>query len=84
MPLELERRRHEKYLMAKDVNLVGPFVSLKVIDAKGRNFSIFVPRGRNYEGGWRETVGLLRELRVQTRMDDQKGREMDLGKRRGR
>ena len=50
--------------MAKDENLSGPFVSLKVTDAGGRKFSIFVLRGRNNERGWREMVDMMRDLGV--------------------
>ena len=33
-----------RYQMAKGGNHVGPFIRLKVTDASGKNFSIFVPK----------------------------------------
>ena len=48
--------------MEKDSNHAGPFVRLKVADAGGRYFSIFVPRGRSNKGGWRKMATLLSEM----------------------
>ena len=50
--------------MAKNGNHVGPIVSLKVTDAGGKNFSIFVLKGGRKGGGWRDMENLLRELGV--------------------
>ena len=55
--------------MTRDGNHVGPFVSLKVIDAGWKNFSIFVPKGGRNGRGWREMTNLLRELGVQPRLE---------------
>ena len=58
--------------MEKDSNHAGPFVRLKVVDAGGRHFSIFMPQGKGNEMGWRKTATLLREMGIQTRMEIQK------------
>ena len=50
--------------MAKDMKHGGPFVCLKVSDASRRNYSIFLPKGRDKEGGWRKMATLLREIGV--------------------
>ena len=47
--------------MAKSTNRAGPFVSLKVFDPKGKEFSLFVLRGSQKEG-WCEMAKILREL----------------------
>ena len=48
--------------MEKDINHIGPFIRLKVINADGKSFSIFVPKGRSGENGWSEIVRVLKEL----------------------
>ena len=55
--------------MAKNGNHTGSFVSLKVTDAGGKNFSIFVPKGGRKDRGWHEMVDLLCELGVQSRLE---------------
>ena len=67
-----------RYQMAKDRNHVGPIVSLKVIDAGGKNFSIFVPIGERNGRGWREMTDLLRELGVQPHLEMQKRRDIEM------
>ena len=55
-----------RYQMAKNGNHVGPFMGLKVTDAGGKNFSIFMSKGGRKGRGWHEMVDLLCELGVQT------------------
>ena len=57
-------------MMVKETNQAGPFVKLKVSDAGGKSFSIFVPRGRKNEAGWRVMASLLRESGIRTRLED--------------
>ena len=55
--------------MAKNGNHASPFVSLKVTDEGGKNFSIFMPKGGRKRGGCLEMENLLRELGVHTRLE---------------
>ena len=53
-----------RYQMTKNGNHASPFVSLKITDAGGKNFSIFVTKGGRTGRGWCEMVDLLCELGV--------------------
>ena len=65
--------------MVKDANLASPFIGLKVTDIEGKNFSLFVPKGRFKERGWHKMAEMVREMGVQTRSEPQKNNVTDIG-----
>ena len=70
------KEKGRKYQMTKDRNHEGPFVCLKVTDTSWRNYSIYLPKGRDKERGWRKMAALLREMGVQTRPEPKKNNAM--------
>ena len=71
-------------MMVKETNQVGPFARLKVSNARGKSFSIFVPRGSKNEAGWRDMATLLLAFGVRTRLEDKSSKRMVPGDEAGR
>ncbi|RVX07802.1 hypothetical protein CK203_021808 [Vitis vinifera] len=55
-------KKGRSYSMVREVNKVGSFIWLGVVDAEEKRYSICIPRGRGERGGWSTMAEVVRDL----------------------